>query len=144
MVQVTGNHVEIASGTMCWSVDGVHLSRGFDTNENRGYDQCGYASNVIANTAHVNRQIVSDGKYETTDGEGILQQAAGGNDGLRNLWHANNLSGGSSGPVFYYKLFNTIDNIITVGIACVIITSQMQCTKLNKLLHGTLQLKATL
>ena len=108
----------MAKGTTCWSVDGVHLSKGSDTNENRGFNQEGYACNVTANTANINRQLVSDGHYSTTDGEGILHQASSGNDAFRNVWHANDFSSGTSGPVFYYKLFNVEDCEITVSHLC--------------------------
>lgn len=93
----------------------MHLSHGADTNENRGYNQEGYENNVTANTGHINRQLAADQKYETTDGEGILQQASNGNDGLRSIWHANNFAGGTSGPVFYYNLYNVEDDVITVS-----------------------------
>lgn len=53
---------------------------GHDTNENRGYE-----SNVTLNTGHINRQKAADTSYDTVDGEGVLQQAINGNDGLRNL-----------------------------------------------------------
>lgn len=108
--------MEVAKGTTCWSVDGIHLSRGSDTNENRGFNQQGYANNVSVNTANINRQLVSDGKYLTVDGEGILQQAASGNDGMRTIWKSNDLSSGSSGPLVYYKLFNVDDCEIEVSI----------------------------
>jgi len=38
--------VEVASGTTCWSVDGVHFTSGSDTNENRGYNMQGFGNNV--------------------------------------------------------------------------------------------------
>eukprot|EP00117_Sycon_ciliatum_P024518 scpid60111/ scgid6246/ len=115
--QIVSNHVEVAKGTTCWTVDGVHLSKGSDTNENRGFNQEGYANNVSANTANVNRQLVSDGHYTTVDGEGLLHQAASGNDGYRNIWHGNDFSSGSSGPIFYYKLYNVEDSVISNNIA---------------------------
>ena len=76
-VRVTGNHVEVASGTTCYSVEGKHLASGSDTNENRGYDQSGAGMLVQNNTGNINRQYVPDSKppykrstYMTTDGEG--------------------------------------------------------------------------
>ncbi|XP_019855291.1 PREDICTED: uncharacterized protein LOC109584125 [Amphimedon queenslandica] len=108
--QLYNNHVEVASGTTCWSVSGSHKATGHDTNENRGYNQQGYANNLTMNTGHINRQKAADSGYLTVDGEGILHQASNGNDGLRNLWYKNDLSGGSSGYLAYFKLFNVIDN----------------------------------
>jgi hypothetical protein len=113
--QLFNNHVEVASGTTCWSIDGVHKASGHDTNENRGYNQAGFANNLTMNTGHVNRQKASDSGYMTVDGEGILQQASNGNDGLHSLWLKNDLSGGSSGPLVYYKLFNVEYNQLIVS-----------------------------
>ena len=64
---------------------------GYDTNENRGYDQKGYENNVTMNTGHINRQKAADTNYLTVNGEGILMQAVAGSDDLRNLWYKNNL-----------------------------------------------------
>lgn len=76
-IRVTGNHVEVAAGTTCYSVEGRHLATGSDTNENRGYDQSGTGCFVQNNTAHINRQYVLNSdppfkrsSYMTTDGEG--------------------------------------------------------------------------
>ena len=115
--QLYNNHVEVASGTTCWSVTGVHKATGHDTNENRGYNQQGYANNLTMNTGHINRQKAADSGYLTVDGEGILHQASAGNDGLRNLWYKNDLSGGSTGYLVYYKLFNVIDNQLIVSLS---------------------------
>lgn len=112
---VYNNHVEVASGTTCWSVDGKSKTKGDSTNENRGYDQKGYENNVTMNTGHINRQKAADSGYLTVDGEGILMQAIAGNDGLRNLWYKNNLLGGSTGHIVYYKLFNVEKNQIIVS-----------------------------
>ena len=114
--QLYNNHVEVAAGTTCWSVDGKHKTKGSSTNENRGYNQQGYASNLTMNTGHINRQKASDTPYETVDGEGVLHQASNGNDGLRNLWYKNNLSGGSTGYLVYYKLFNVEYNQLIVSL----------------------------
>ena len=65
--QLYNNHVEVAAGTTCWSVDGKHKTKGSSTNENRGYNQQGYASNLTMNTGHINRQKASDTPYETVD-----------------------------------------------------------------------------
>ena len=112
--QLYNNHVEVASGSTCWSIDGVRKATGHDTNENRGYNQEGYANNLTMNTGHINRQKAADSGYQTVDGEGILHQAASGNDGLRNLWYKNDLSGGSTGYLVYYKLFNVENNQLIV------------------------------
>ena len=115
---VYNNHVEVASGTTCWSVNGVKKMTGHDTNENRGYDQKGYENNITMNTGHINRQKAADTPYMTVDGEGILQQAVNGNDGLRSLWYKNDLSGGSTGYLAYYNLFNVEYNQLIVSIMC--------------------------
>ena len=112
--QLYNNHVEVAAGTTCWSVTGSHIATGHDTNENRGYNQQGFSNNLTMNTGHINRQKAADSGYMTVDGEGILHQAAGGNDGLRNLWYKNDLSGGSTGYLVYYKLFNVENNQLLV------------------------------
>ena len=88
---------------------------GHDTNENRGYDQKGYENNVTMNTGHINRQKAADSNYLSVDGEGILMQAVAGNDGLRNLWYKNDLTGGTTGYIVYYKLFNVEYNQIIVS-----------------------------
>ena len=111
---VYNNHVEVASGTTCWSLNGVKKMTGHDTNENRGYDQKGYENNVTMNTGHINRQKAADTPYMTVDGEGVLMQAVNGNDGLRNQWYKNNLSGGSTGYLAYYNLFNVEYNQLIV------------------------------
>ena len=85
------------------------------TNENRGYDQKGCESNVTMNTGHINNQKAADTNYMTVDGGGILMQAVAGNDGLHNLWYKNNLSGGSTGFLAYYNLFNVEYNQIIVS-----------------------------
>ena len=113
--RVCNNHVEVASGTTCWTLDGKKKMTGHDTNENRGYDQKGYENNVTLNTGHINRQKAADTQYETVDGEGILMQAVNGNDGLRNLWYKNDLSGGSTGYLAFYNLFNVEYNQLIVS-----------------------------
>ena len=112
---IYNNHVEVAAGTTCWSINGVKKMTGHDTNENQGYDQKGYENNVTMNTGHINRQKAADTPYLTVDGEGVLMQAVNGNDGLRNLWYKNNLSGGSTGYLAYYNLFNVEDNQLIVS-----------------------------
>ena len=109
---VLGNHVEVAAGTTCYSVDGSKLAGGSDTNENRGYDQGGFASNVTGNTGSINRQKTVDG-YETVDGEGVLHQAASNCDGLRTVWDRNDLTQGTTGYMLYYKLTGPSDNVVT-------------------------------
>lgn len=112
--QLYNNHVEVAAGTTCWSVNGKTLMTGHDTNENRGYNQQGYESNLTMNTGHINRQKAADTPYLTVDGEGVLHQASNGNDGLRTLWYKNDLSGGSTGYLLYYNLFNVEYNQLIV------------------------------
>lgn len=53
--QIISNRVEIAADTTCYSVDGKKPATGADTNENRGFNQQGYESNVTSNTGHINR-----------------------------------------------------------------------------------------
>ena len=48
----------------------------------------------------------------TVDGEGLLVQCEGGNNQFRNLWKGNDLSGGSSGYIAYYKNQQVEDNIL--------------------------------
>ena len=67
------------------------------------------------NTGHINRQKASDTPAMTVDGEGVLMQAVSGNDGLRNLWYKNDMSGGSTGYLAYYKLFNVEYNQLIVS-----------------------------
>lgn len=110
--QVYNNHVEVKKDSMCYSVDGKNLAKGSATNENRGYDQGGYGSNVTANTGHINRQKVQGG-YLTTDGEGVLHQASSNSDMMYTLWNENNLEGGSSGYMLAYKLQEPSHNVIT-------------------------------
>ena len=112
---IYNNHVEVASGTTCWTLDGKKKITGSNTNENRGYDQKGYENNVTMNTGHINRQKAADTPAMTVDGEGVLMQAVSGNDGLRNLWYKNDMSGGSTGYLAYYKLFNVEYNQIIVS-----------------------------
>ena len=114
-VQLYNNHVEVAAGTTAWSVNGIHKAKGYDTNENRGYNQQGFENNLTMNTGHINRQKASDTGYLTVDGEGILHQASIGNDGIRNLWYKNDMSGGSTGYLVYYKLFNVEYNQLIVS-----------------------------
>ena len=67
------------------------------------------------NTGHINRQKASDTVYLTVDGEGILHQASNGNDGIRSLWYKNDMSGGSTGYLAYYNLFNVEYNQLIVS-----------------------------
>lgn len=102
-VLVQNNMVSVAPNTTLYSVTGASCAAGFDTNENRGYDQTGTGNSVISNQGHINRQHTLDG-YETTDGEGVLQQPQDGNDAARNVWTSNDFRGGSSGYMAYYGL----------------------------------------
>lgn len=110
--QVVNNHVEVAAGTTCYSVDGKNVAGGSDTNENRFANEAGYASNITGNTAAINRQMTPAG-FETVDGEGVLHQAANNCDGFRNLWNDNDLTYGSTGYMAYYKLSSPSNNVIT-------------------------------
>ena len=61
------------------------------------------------------RQLIPpNGAEETVDGEGVLHQCSANSDGYRNLWSGNDLKGGGSGYMMYYKLyhvdFNVLDN----------------------------------
>lgn len=72
MVEETENHwdQERSCSTTMWrspsvsynyvGVDGVRKMTGHDTNENRGYNQAGYANNLTMNTGHINRQKAAD------------------------------------------------------------------------------------
>eukprot|EP00041_Stephanoeca_diplocostata_P009906 m.156636 g.156636 ORF g.156636 m.156636 type:complete len:494 (+) comp17943_c0_seq2:76-1557(+) len=113
-VAVMYNHVEVAAGTVCWTVEGTKLARGSDTNENRGYNQAGSGSFIAYNTGNVNRQRTPSGcnqagSYETTDGEGILQQIQDGAAAERDMWIDNDLSAGSAGPLMLYALHSIAD-----------------------------------
>eukprot|EP00730_Choanoeca_flexa_P002492 TRINITY_DN11069_c0_g1_i3.p1 TRINITY_DN11069_c0_g1~~TRINITY_DN11069_c0_g1_i3.p1 ORF type:complete len:490 (+),score=98.81 TRINITY_DN11069_c0_g1_i3:154-1470(+) len=109
---IYNNHVEGAQKSTCYTIDGSKPATGHDTNENRGYNQGGYGSNVTSNTGHIWRQKTPDG-YETVDGEGILHQCSANSDSYRSYWHSNDLTGSESGPIWFYKLDNTIDNVVT-------------------------------
>ena len=65
--EVYNNHVQVEPNTTCYSVTGTKPTTGSDTNENRGYDQGGYGSNVTYNTGHIYRQNVApqNGPYQT-------------------------------------------------------------------------------
>ena len=47
--------------------------------------------------------------YETTDGEGILQQIQDGAAAERDMWIGNDLSTGSAGPMMLYALHSIAD-----------------------------------
>lgn len=113
-MRVVNNHVEVAANTTCWTITGVDVASGSDTNENRGYDQTGIGgSYVVNNTAHVHRQIVAYGPYMTVDGEGVLQQPQDGLTAVSNVWMNNDLTGGTSGYMAYYNLKNITGNVVT-------------------------------
>ena len=103
------NHVEVEKGTTCYSVDGKSKAGNSATNENRGYNQAGYGNNLTLNTGNINRQETPGG-YPTVDGEGVLHQCSSNNDGYRNIWYKNDLSGGQSGYMLYYKLYHVDNN----------------------------------
>jgi hypothetical protein len=111
--QVTNNHVEVAAGTVCWTVRGTSFSTGSDTNENRGYDKAGYGANITFNTGHINSQHASNTPYMTVDGEGILQQPGQNSAGLYDSFHSNDLSGsGSAASIWYYNLPNAAHGVL--------------------------------
>eukprot|EP00039_Didymoeca_costata_P014950 m.247131 g.247131 ORF g.247131 m.247131 type:complete len:498 (-) comp16125_c1_seq20:41-1534(-) len=124
-VLVMLNHVEVEKGTTLWTVTGTKVAKGSDTNENRGYDQSGRSALLAnsgtyfaKNTGNINRQIVpggdcKPGTYETTDGEGILQQIQDGQVAERNIWEDNDLSFGEAGPMALYALHAVMDMTIT-------------------------------
>ena len=102
--QVLNNHVEVKAGTTCYTINGDKGVGGADTNENRGYMNSGYCSNMTGNTGHINRQKAGATPYETVDGEGILHQSENGNSAYGDLYVGNDLSGGSSGYVGVWDL----------------------------------------
>jgi hypothetical protein len=111
---VVGNHVEVAANTTCYSVDGVSVATGSDTNENRGYDQSGPGGSLVANnTGHIHRQRAGTSGYDTVDGEGVLQQTQDGLTAVGNVWSGNDLSGGSSGYMNFYNIHNITGNVVT-------------------------------
>lgn len=123
-VAVIRNHVSVVRGTTVWSIEGSRLAHGSSTNENRGYDQSGssaLASNsgtlFADNTGNINRQFVpgtncKPSSYETTDGEGMLQQIQDGQVAQRNIWRNNDFSMGSSGYMGLYALHAVQDMTI--------------------------------
>lgn len=122
--QVRNNHVEVQAGTVFYTRDGVHFATGSDTNENRGYNVQGYASNITGCSGHVNSQALvcptpeDPSKlcpWHTVDGEGILQQAFESGSGYRHSWRGNDLTGGggpSGAPVWFYDLVDVVDCVI--------------------------------
>ena len=118
-LQVVDNHSEHCDGTTCWTVDGVNLARGSDTNENRNIDITGYCASLINNTAHVFRQNIPFTKYQTVDGECILAQTEGNSFALAHTWTGNDCTHGAgasalaTGPIFFYKMVNVQDSVIT-------------------------------
>ena len=97
--QVLNNHVEVKTGTTCYTVNGDKEAGGSDTNENRCFMNSGYCSNITGNTGHSNRQKAGSTPYETVDGEGILHQSENGNNAYGDLYVNNDLSGGGSGYI---------------------------------------------
>ena len=61
---VLNNHVEVRAGTTCYTVNGDSDAGGADTNENRGYMNSGYCSNITGNTGRVNRQRAGATPYD--------------------------------------------------------------------------------
>ena len=102
--QVLNNHVEVKAGSTCYTINGDADTGGADTNENRGYMNSGYCSNITGNTGRVNRQKAGATPYETVDGEGILHQSENGNDAFGDQYVRNDLSGGGSGYIGIWDL----------------------------------------
>lgn len=122
---VLNNHVEVKAGSTCWTVNGDDDTGGADTNENRGYMNSGYCSNITSNSGRVNRQKAGSTPYETVDGEGILHQSENGNDAFGDYYVNNDLSGGESGymgiwdlPTVNYTYFfgNTVNADQQIGV----------------------------
>ena len=109
-LQVIDNHSEHCDNATCWTVDGVNLARGSDTNENRNIDITGYCASIVNNTAHVYKQNVPFTKYQTVDGECILAQTEANSHALAHRWtgndcsHPASASSLASGPIFFYKM----------------------------------------
>ena len=123
--QVHNNHVEVKAGTTCYTINGDQDVGGADTNENRGYMNSGYCSNITGNTGHINRQKAGFTPYETVDGEGILHQSENGNNAFGDFYVGNDLSGGSSGymgiwdlPMTNFTVFvgNTVNPDQQIGV----------------------------
>ena len=102
--QVLNNHVEVRAGTTCFTVNVDTETGGADTNENRGYMNSGYCSNITGNTGRINRQKAGSTPYDTVDGEGILHQSENGNIAYGDIYLNNDLSGGGSGYVGIWDL----------------------------------------
>ena len=118
-LEVTDNHSEHCDGSTCWTVDGVNLARGSDTNENRNIDITGYCASLVNNTAHVYRQKVATTNYDTVDGECILAQTEGNSAALAHRWvnndctHPPGASPLATGPIFFYKMVDVEGSLIT-------------------------------
>jgi hypothetical protein len=135
--EIRNNHVEVASGSTLYSVDGCKCAGGQSTNENRGFDQGGYGSYIVNNTGTINRQTAYNTGYLSTDGEGVLHQEANNSQGRRDIWDNNDLRGGNSGYMAYYKLNSVYDSTITnntvnsgemIGGVSIGSTSGIQCS----------------
>lgn len=118
-IQVIDNHSEHCDNATCWTVDGVNLCRGSDTNENRNIDIAGYCANIVNNSAHVFRQKVAQSNYDTVDGECILAQTEMNSPIKAHAWigndctHPPGASGLATGPIFFYKMTDVRDCVIT-------------------------------
>lgn len=116
---VIDNHSEHCDNSTCWTVDGVNLARGSDTNENRNIDISGYCASIVNNSAHVYKQGVPYTNYQTVDGECILAQTEANSHALAHRWTGNDCShpvGSSalaSGPIFFYKMVDVRGSEIT-------------------------------
>lgn len=115
---IVDNHSEHCPNSTCWTVDGVNLCRGSDTNENRNIDISGYCANITGNSAHVFRQQVAKSKYATVDGECILAQTESNSRALAHLWTDNDCTHTAptnltSGPIFFYKMIAVNGSTIT-------------------------------
>jgi hypothetical protein len=118
-LQVIDNHSEHCDGSTCWTVDGVDIARGSDTNENRNIDISGYCASIVNNSAHVFRQYVPGTKYMTVDGECVLAQTEANSFALAHRWTGNDCthpagsSALASGPIFFYKMVDVEGSVVT-------------------------------
>ena len=118
-LQVIDNHSEHCDGSTCWTVDGVDIARGSDTNENRNIDISGYCASIVNNSAHVFRQYVPGSKYMTVDGECVLAQTEANSFALAHRWTGNDCthpagsSALASGPIFFYKMVDVEGSVVT-------------------------------
>jgi len=108
---IFNNFIMFQPNVTCYSLDGNSTCVGNSSNNNRGFDQSGYASNVNYNAAIVYRQTQLDGRL-TSDGEGIIQSSVNGNNGYLSVW-INNVFTGDQGSAIFSNLESVIDCTVT-------------------------------